>query len=89
MAGLHVPDEVVAFELDSTGLRRLLDYLLEQGDSNKAAMEALRRDHALELEGMKKELERISKVEEDVKVCFDSLQRVDGLSVSEKVGKDK
>ena len=72
---------MVALELDSSGLRKLLDYLLEQSEAGKAAIDALRREHTQELETMKKELARVDRVEEDLKVCLNSLQRVDDLSV--------
>lgn len=88
MAELRVPEEVVALELDSSGLRKLLDYLLEQSEAGKAALDALRREHAQELEGVRKELERVDRVEEDVKVCFGALQRVDDLIVMADVGKN-
>lgn len=81
MSYLHVPDEVINFDLDSSNLHRVLQYLVEQNEAFHSELQTLRREHEQELQGVKQELGKVGKLEEDLQVCFSSLSQIDVVSV--------
>ena len=77
-----MPDRpLVSMQMESGGLRKVLEYLLEAVETGKQGLAGLRKECEEDRKEVYKELARIPKMESDLAFCVETSTHVQQLDV--------